>query len=313
MKKLNVGVIGIGYFGKFHAEKYRNIKEVNLVGVVDTIPARAAEAASKNNTSAFSDPSALYDKVEAVSIAVPTKLHYAVAREFLSRGIHVLVEKPITADISEAEELVHIAHAKNAILQVGHLERFNPALTSLWGTLTKPGFIESHRLQSFIDRALDVDVIMDLMIHDIDVILSLVQSDVKEVRATGVPVISDRIDIANARLAFQSGCVANVTASRVSLKEMRKIRVFQPDAYFSIDFANRTVAIHRKEASQEGSPFPKIVQEQFTPTEYDALQAEVQAFVDAVLGKEPVLVSGEDGLKALKVAKEIHHQIEKSS
>jgi predicted dehydrogenase len=311
MKRLNVAVIGTGYFGKFHAEKYKDIPEVNLVGVVDHNRERAAEVASKNDTSVFLDPADLYDKVEAVSIAVPTNLHYAVAREFLSRGIHALVEKPLTVHVAEAEELVHIAQAKGVTLQVGHLERFNPALTSLHGTLTKPGFIESHRLQSFIDRALDVDVIMDLMIHDIDVILSLVQSDVKEVRATGVPVISSHIDIANARLAFENGCVANVTASRVSLKAMRKIRVFQPDAYFSIDFANRTVAIHRKEPSDDGSPFPKIVQERFAPTEYDALQAEVQSFVSAVLGGKAALVPGEDGLKALKVAQEIHHQIQK--
>lgn len=311
MGTVNVGVVGTGYFGKFHAHKYSAIEEATLIGVVDENQQQAAEVASENSTSAFSDIRELYDRVDAVSIAVPTQQHYAVAREFLSRGIHVLVEKPITADVAEAEELVHIAREKGAILQVGHLERFNPALTSLQGTLTKPGFIESHRLQSFIERALDVDVIMDLMIHDIDVILSLVASDVSEIRALGVPVISSHIDIANARLSFENGCVANVTASRVSLKAMRKIRVFQPDAYFSIDFAKRSVAIHRKEPSEDGSPFPKITSQIVEPEEYDALHVEVQAFVDAVSGKKPVVVTGEDGLKALKVAKEIHKQIAK--
>lgn len=314
MKKINVGVIGTGYFGKFHAEKYTRISEVQLVGVVDPLLERAREIAEKNNTQPFTEPADLYDRVEAVSIAVPTKLHYTVAREFLSRGIHVLLEKPIAAHVEEAEELVRLAQTNNVVLQVGHLERFNPALTALQETLTNPRFIESHRLQSFVERSLDVDVIMDLMIHDIDVILSMVKSEVRELRATGVPVISPRIDIANARIAFNNGCVANVTASRVSLKAMRKVRVFQPDAYFSIDFAHRMVAIHRLEpSSQERSGFPKIVEEKIAPREYDALQAEVQAFVNAVRHGVPALVTGEDGLRALKVAKEIEHQIAKGT
>ncbi|HQO78169.1 MAG TPA: Gfo/Idh/MocA family oxidoreductase, partial [Thermodesulfobacteriota bacterium] len=173
MKKLTVGVIGCGYFGKFHADKYSRIPETNLIGVVDPVLGRAEEVARKNQTTAYADSSDLYDKVEAVSIAVPTKLHYSVAREFLQRGIHVLIEKPIASQTAEAEELVRLAHERNVVFQVGHLERFNPALRALDDTLTAPRFIESHRLQSFVERALDVDVIMDLMIHDIDVILSL--------------------------------------------------------------------------------------------------------------------------------------------
>jgi len=309
MNKLNVGVVGAGYFGKFHAEKYTRIPEVNLVGVVDINPERAREVAEKNHTQAFFNPADLYDKVEAVSIAVPTPLHYSVASQFLKRGIHVLLEKPITAKVSEAKKLVELAEAKNLILQIGHLERFNPALIPLQSRLVDPRFIESHRLRSFIERAIDVDVIMDLMIHDIDIILSLVKSSVKEIRATGVPVISAHIDIANARLSFENGCVANVTASRVSLKSLRKIRIFQPDAYFSIDFANRIVSIHRKEPAQEEGAFPRIVEEKFSPPGHDPLQVEIETFVNSVLNNTPPLVTGLDGLKALMVAQEIRKQI----
>ena len=309
MTKLNVGVVGTGYFGKFHAEKYNKIPDVNLVGILDINPERAREVAKKNQTRPFLEPKEFYDRVEAVSIAVPTPHHYAVAAEFLKRGIHVLLEKPITSKVSEARKLVNLAQAQNLIFQVGHLERFNPALTPLESTLINPRFIESHRLRSFIERAIDVDVVMDLMIHDIDIILSLVKSAVKEIRATGVPVISSHVDIANARIAFHNGCVANITASRVSLKSMRKIRIFQPDAYFSIDFASREVSIHRKEPAPPGAFSPKIVAEKFFPPEYDALQTEVQAFVNAVLTKTPPLVTGMDGLKALEVAREIHKQI----
>jgi predicted dehydrogenase len=309
MNKLNVGVVGAGYFGKFHAQKYGRMPQANLLGVVDSDPERARAVATENNTQPYFDQADLYDKVDAVSVVVPTPLHYSVASEFLSRGIHVLLEKPITSMVSEAKKLIDLAKAKNLIFQIGHLERFNPALTALHHTVTNPRFIESHRLQSFIERATDVDVIMDLMIHDIDVILSLVGSDVTEVRATGVPVISSLIDIANARLAFENGCVANVTASRISLKGMRKIRIFQPDAYFSIDFAERKVSIHRKEPGHSALGLPKIIVENISPPDHDPLEEEIRAFVQSVLTNTPPVVTGDDGLKALKVAAEIHAQI----
>jgi len=309
MEKLNVGVVGVGYFGRFHVEKYSRIPRINLVGIADLNPERARYVAAKNNTQSFSGPDDLYDKVDAVSIAVPTPQHYPVAREFLLREIHVLLEKPIASTVWEAKKLIELAQTRNLTLQVGHLERFNPALTALGHTLINPRFIESHRLQSFIERSLDVDVIMDLMIHDIDIILSLVKSDVKEVRAAGVPVISPHIDIANARIAFNNGCVANITASRISLKAMRKIRIFQPDAYFSIDLARRKVSIHRKEPDRGGTVFPKIVEEKISPPEYDPLETEIQAFVESVLTHTPPPVSGQDGLNALEVAREIHKQI----
>ena len=309
MKAINVAVVGAGYFGKFHAEKYSGIPQANLLGIVDSNPERARTVAAQNNTQPFFDPADLYDSVDAVSIVVPTPQHYSVASGFLKRGIHVLLEKPITSRVSEAKKLIELAQAKNLIFQIGHLERFNPALTALHHTLTNPRFIESHRLQSFIERATDVDVIMDLMIHDIDVILSLVKSDVREVRATGVPVISSLIDIANARLAFENGCVANVTASRISLKGMRKIRIFQPDAYFSIDFAERKVSIHRKEPGNSPLGFPKIIEERISPPAHDPLEEEIRAFVQSVLTNTPPVVTGEDGLKALKVAAEINAQI----
>jgi len=306
--KLKVGVVGVGYFGKFHVEKYASNPLVDLVGVVDLDSEKGGDIAERNGTRYFSDAAELYKKVDAVSIAVPTLYHYAVAQEFLKRGIHVLLEKPMTVTVEEARKLLETAQSKDCVLQIGHLERFNPALTALRKSLGHPRFIESHRLQSFIERAIDVDVIMDLMIHDIDVILDLVKSDVAEIRATGVPVVSPRIDIANARVTFENGCVANVTASRVSLKSMRKIRIFQPDAYFSIDFAQRKVSIHRKVADIEGSPFPKIVEEKVNPQEYDALEAEVYAFVESVRNNTPPLVTGLDGLKALEVANEIKNQ-----
>jgi predicted dehydrogenase len=308
MQKINVGVVGVGYFGKYHAEKYLLNPAVNLIGVADINPDRAREVAEQSKTLAFFQPSDLYGKVDAVSIAVPTHLHHPVAAEFLKRGIHVLLEKPMTATVEEAKELIALCEAKGLILQIGHLERFNPALTALKVALTNPRFIESHRLQSFIERGIEVDVVMDLMIHDIDVILSLVKSEVKEIRATGVPVISPRIDIANARITFENGCVANVTASRVSLKTMRKVRLFQPDAYFSIDFATRKVSIHRKEPLKEGSAFPRIVEEKFSPPEYDPLEAEITAFIASILNHTSPPVTGLDGLKALEVAQEINRQ-----
>ena len=224
-------VIGVGYLGKFHAEKYAASPKANLVAVVDTDQNRAREIGAPLGADILTDYRELFGRVECVSVAVPTRYHFQVARDFIEAGIDVLVEKPLTADIAEARDLVAAAKEKNVILQVGHLERFNPAIRQLEGVIKEPKFVECHRLAPFVERGTDVDVVLDLMIHDIDVISSLVRSPVERMEAVGVPVLTDKPDIANARIKFANGCIANVTSSRVSIKRERKIRIFQPDAY----------------------------------------------------------------------------------
>jgi len=246
MKKLQVAVIGSGYLGRFHAQKYANHPEVELVAVVDTNQTRAAELASETGANPLSDYRDVYTKVQAASVVVPTPLHYSVAKDLLEHGIHVLLEKPMTITVEEGSQLIALAHEHNLVLQIGHLERFNPAYLAVEKTVKDPLFIESHRLNSFQERGTEVDVILDIMIHDIDIILNLVDDEVERIHAVGIPVISSMIDIANARLEFKNGCVVNVTASRISDKSMRKIRIFQHDAYISIDFAAQGVSIYKK-------------------------------------------------------------------
>ena len=249
---IKVGVIGVGYLGKFHAEKYAASHRAKLVAVADVDAARAAEIGKIVGAEAVTDYRALLGRVQCVSIAVPTRFHFEVAREFIEAGIDVLVEKPLSADIAEARELVRAAERRRVILQVGHLERFNPAIRRLEGVVREPRFVECHRLAPFIERGTDVNVVLDLMIHDIDVIASLVRSPVERVEAVGVPVLTDKPDIANARIKFANGCIANVTASRVSLKRERKVRFFQPDAYISIDYDQRRAQIFHKPAPGAG-------------------------------------------------------------
>ncbi|MBT9440161.1 MAG: Gfo/Idh/MocA family oxidoreductase, partial [Desulfobacterales bacterium] len=231
MKKLRVGVIGTGYLGKFHAEKYAGMDEVELVGVVDIEKEKAENTAANFGISAYTNYKDLFGKVDAVSIVVPTPVHFTVSKNFLENGIDVLIEKPITTTLEEADELIKIAESKDLIIQVGHLERFNPAVVALQDIVKNPRFIESHRLSIYKERCTDVSVILDLMIHDIDIILNFVRYSIKSIHAAGIPVISKHVDIANARLEFENGCVANVTASRISTKNERKIRLFQKDAY----------------------------------------------------------------------------------
>src|SRR5499425_2519937 len=239
--KICVGVVGVGYLGKFHAEKYASSDKAKLIAVVDVDEARAREIAGQCHTEAIHDYRQLFGRVQCVSIAVPTRLHRDIAREFLERGIDVLVEKPLAANIAEGRDLVESARAGNVILQVGHLERYNPAIRKLESVIKEPKFIECHRLAPFVERGTDVDVILDLMIHDLDVILSWVRADVQSVEAVGVPVLSETADIANARLRFTDGCIANITASRVALKRERKIRIFQTDTYVSVDYGEKHV------------------------------------------------------------------------
>jgi predicted dehydrogenase len=301
-----VAVIGAGYLGKFHAEKYAQSAHAELRAVVDIDAARAREVAAKYQTQALTDYRVLFGQVKAVSVAVPTAAHHRVAADFLRQGIDVLVEKPMTAELAEGRELVELAAAHNAILQVGHLERFNPAIRKLEGIIKEPKFVECHRLAPFIERGTDVDVVLDLMIHDIDVITSLVRSPVERVEAVGVPVLTDKPDIANARIKFLNGCIANVTASRVSLKRERKVRFFQPDAYISIDYDQHRAQIFYKPAP--GAGWLDIRGESIEIKEADALADEIDSFLQCVRSRSLPLVSGAEGLRALEIASMISAQ-----
>ena len=312
-KKLRVGVIGVGYLGKFHAEKYARMPNVELVGVVDTNQAQAEEIAAKLDSKAYQDHMMLIGKVDAVSVVVPTAYHFPVSRDFLTNNVDVLIEKPMTASLKEAESLIDIADQHGCIIQVGHLERFNPAVVALDGIIKQPRFIESHRLSQFKERGLDVSVVLDLMIHDIDIILNFVRSRVKTIHAAGISVISGQIDIANARLEFQNGCVANVTASRISMKNERKIRLFQKDAYISVDFANNEITLVKQDGkdSQAVIPGMKIDQKQFTKA--DALDDELKSFVHAISNRQAPEVTGQMGRDALEIALSIMEQIQQTS
>lgn len=311
MKAVRAAVVGVGYLGKFHAEKYAGLAGVELVAVADADIDRAREIAAKHNAAAYSDYRELIGRVDAVSIVVPTNLHHAIAREFLLAGVDVLVEKPITVTLEEADELIAAAKDKNRILQVGHLERFNGAIVALNGILNKPMFIESHRLAPFKDRGIEVDVILDIMIHDIDIILNLVGAPVTSIHAVGVPVVSNQTnDIANVRLEFATGCIANVTASRISVKEMRKIRIFQQDAYISIDYAAQDIEVYRKMELGDQYDTPQIMYDDIDIKHADSLKEEIRSFVHAVQTRCPPAVPGEAGRDALKIALEIVHQVE---
>lgn len=307
MNKIPVAVIGCGYLGKFHAQKYASHPEAALMAVVDTNRERAAALAAETGTRALSDYRDLYTQVQAASVVVPTPLHYAIAKDLLEHGINLLLEKPMTTTLAEAQELNGLARERNLVLQIGHLERFNPAYLAVADTVKNPLFIESHRLNSFQERGTEVDVILDIMIHDIDIILNLVNDEVKTIHAVGIPVISSMIDIANARLEFERGCVVNVTASRISDKGMRKIRIFQPDAYISIDFAAQGVSLYRK--LEEEGRLPFIVSEKLAIEPRDSLQEEIKSFLTAVKHRSPPPVPGEAGMRALKVALEITDQV----
>jgi len=310
MKGLRAAVIGVGYLGRFHAQKYRDHAGVTLVGVVDASRERAAEVAAEVGCVAFTDHRELIGQVDLVSIAVPTQYHFAVARDCLANRIHVLLEKPITQTIAEADELIRLADQYGLVLQVGHLERFNPAVLALQGVLNNPLFIESHRLAPFKPRGTDVNVVLDLMIHDIDILLSLVRHPIITINSVGLPVLSGEVDIANARLQFANGCVANVTASRASRETMRKIRIFQKDAYIAIDYQNRSIAIYKRQPGANLIPgLPDVVVEERSFAQSDALRDEIAAFVAAVANGTPPVVSGEDGKRALEVAMQISSRL----
>ncbi len=301
---LKVGVIGVGYLGRYHAEKYAALPETRLVGVADLAWERASEVAQALGTEAFAEYRLLFPEVEAVSVAVNTRDHHLVVRQALEAGLHVLVEKPISATVAEADDLLGLAEKYDRLLMVGHLERFNRAVAELRALTTTPRFIESHRLAFFKERGTDVDVVLDLMIHDLDHVLSLVDSPVAEIRAAGISVLTSKVDLANVRLEFANGCIANLTASRMSLKSMRRFRLFQPDAYLAVDFeAQELTVAMRREGAQGLIPGVELDIKKF-PRE-DALLKEIQAFVDSVRNGAPAPVSGEEGRAALKLAVDI--------
>lgn len=308
-RTLRTAVVGVGYLGRFHAEKLAALPQVELVAVADLNVEAAQRVANQFQVAAVSDYRQLLDRVDAVSIAVPTRQHYQVAHDFLDRGIHVLLEKPIAPTLAEAQTLVELAAQRQVVFQIGHLERFNPVIQALPAGL-KPRFIEAHRLAPFKPRGTDVNVMMDLMIHDLDIILKLVNAPITRIDASGMPVLTDAIDIANVRLQFSNRCVANITASRVSLKAERKMRLFQSDAYVSLDFQQRLLAIYRKGKDELYPGIPAIVSEEQTFATADALAAEIAAFVQTVLDGGQAVVTGEDGLKALAVALEISQQLQ---
>ncbi|HZV81167.1 MAG TPA: Gfo/Idh/MocA family oxidoreductase [Geobacteraceae bacterium] len=312
MKKLRAAVIGVGYLGRFHAEKYASLPGVDLVGVADSDPSRAAEIAGMLGTTAYDDYRELVGKVDLVSIVVPTMFHHAVASFFLQNGIHVLLEKPITTTVDEGKELIATAAAGGLVFQVGHLERFNPAFTAVAGRLKRPGFIEAVRVAPFKPRGTDVSVVLDLMVHDIDIIRRFVGSEITAISATGAVVYSNEPDIANARIEFACGCVANVTASRISLKSERRMQIFQEDAYISVDFQNRQATIATRGEGESAPGVPAVNVQELSVPQRDQILAEIVAFVDSVANGTPVVVPGEDGLNALETALMVEEKIKES-
>jgi predicted dehydrogenase len=304
----------VGHLGQHHARNYAEMEGCELVGVADTDPKTASRIARQFKTQEFSTHNQLIGKVDAVSVVVPTTFHHPVARDFLEAGVHVMVEKPITSSVEEARDLIVIARAKGLILQVGHIERFNAAIIKLQEILTRPGFIESHRLGPYDPRVRDVGVVLDLMIHDIDIVLQLVQSPIVSIDAVGVPILSPREDIANARIKFESGCTANLTVSRVTPTRMRKIRIFQSNTYVSVDYIKQSMEIYRKEtidAAEAGEPRAQIVRTRKRIKREEPLKLELMHFVKCVReGIEPA-VTGQHGQNALEVAIRIVEQIEK--
>lgn len=304
---LKVGVIGVGYLGRFHALIYSRLAQADLVGVCDTQAERATGVAAEAGCAAFDDPVALIGRVDAVSIAVPTSAHREVACAYLEQGVHVLLEKPLAVDTREGAEIVRAAERHAAILQVGHLERFNAGVMALAARIDAPRYIEAQRMGGFVERATDVDVVADLMIHDIDIILALVDAELSDVRAVGTPVLTPRIDIASARLEFSNGTVANAVASRVSDKKTRRIRVFQPEGYLSLDFIGQTLdsAVPAlRDGQRREIQRSRVLVEPVQP-----LDREIEAFIECVQQRKRPLVDGHTGLRALEVALQVQASI----
>jgi predicted dehydrogenase len=302
MKKLRVGVVGVGHIGANHARIYGELGNADFAGIYDIDPERSAEIATKYNVRAAASLDEFAAMVDAASVATPTSAHFPVAQTLLARGKHLLVEKPITENTADARELAQVAAEKQVVLQVGHVERFNPVLSALEQRLTHPRFIEAHRLSPYPNRSTEIGVVLDLMIHDLEIILHLVDSKVENIDAVGVAVLSCGEDIANARLRFASGCIANITSSRISPERMRKIRVFQEDAYLSLDYQGQSGEIYRRLDGQ-------ITREPVAIAKEEPLRQQLASFVDCALtGGEPK-VSGSHAAAALELAVEITKRI----
>ena len=308
MKKIKVAVIGVGYLGKFHAEKYKINKKVDLVGVVDSNKERRTEISKKLNVLQFSNYKEVLPKVDAVSIAVPTNLHYEIGKIFLENGKHVLLEKPFTSTLAQAKTLGKIADKKKIILQIGHLERFNKAFLKLENIIQRPLFIECNRISPFKIRGTEVDVIMDLMIHDLDIILKLNKSNIKNIQAKGIKVLTNKADIANARITFENGCICNLSSSRISEKVERKTRIFQKNAYFSIDYQTNRLDTYTKESNKS---IQSIKRKSYQYENNDSLKKEIESFIDCVKSKKSPIVSSKDGINALKYALQISNKIKR--
>ncbi len=312
MSILKCAVIGVGYLGRFHAQKYQILENSELVAVCD-VNIEACEAISRElQVPAYFDYKELFGKVDAVSIAATTNKHYEIAKDFIKEGIHVLIEKPITETVEQADELIAMAKEYQVKLQVGHLERFNSARLALDEYLVQPLFIESHRLAPYNPRGTDVNVILDLMIHDIDLIHTIVNSPIASIDAQGAPVLSKSIDIANARITFENHCVANVTASRISFKTERKTRIFQPDSYISIDYQNKQFAVFQKGEGEMFPGIPEITRHQSIFEKGDALLEEIKAFLQCIEQNTKPLVTGEEGRDALSTAARISSLIDRN-
>ncbi|MFH0964932.1 MAG: Gfo/Idh/MocA family oxidoreductase [Planctomycetota bacterium] len=325
MKRLKVGVIGVGSLGQHHARVCQSLPNAELVGVADVIEARARAAADKNGTEWVTDYRKLIDKIDAACIAVPTALHFGIASDLVRAGKSVLVEKPMTATLGEANALCELARKQGVALQVGHIERFNPVMQVVEQHRITPAFIECHRLSPYRFRSTDIGVVLDLMIHDLDILLYLAKSAIESIDAVGVSLIGPREDIANARIRFASGCVANITASRCSLKTMRKIRIFGPEGYIGLDFGNRYAMLVKKSPTFDKTRLEHVGRDwtdlsnlqkqlkfedmlsvtELALEEYEPLHAEIQSFVNAVLEGRPPVVSGEDGRRAIEAAERV--------
>ncbi|ARM32184.1 Gfo/Idh/MocA family oxidoreductase [Legionella longbeachae] len=305
MSKIRCAVIGVGYLGRFHAQKYQLLSNAELVAVCDLDQKTLEAVSSELQVPGYTNYHDLFDKVDAVSISATTNKHYEIAKSFLERGIHTLIEKPITETISQAAELIQLAKKHHAKLQVGHLERFNSARLALDEYLENPLFIDSQRLAPYNPRGADVNVILDVMIHDIDLIQNMVNSPIISISAQGAPVLTDSIDIANARITFANHCVANLTASRISFKTERTTRIFQQNTYLSIDYQNKKFAVFKKGNGELFPGIPDITHEQKEFTKGDALFEEIKAFIKCIEEDSIPLVTGEDGLRALETAEKI--------
>lgn len=307
MKRIKVGVIGVGHLGEHHVRIFKGLPGVNLMGIVDTDQYRLKEIEKKYETRGFNGVEDLIATgIEAVSIAVPTEEHFSIARKFLERGTNVLLEKPITRTVREAKILLEITKRKKLVFQIGHIERFNVAVKALNKLVKRPRFIECHRLGPFPERKININVILDLMIHDLDIVLSLVKSRIKNIQAIGVPVLSEYEDIANARINFEDGCVANLIVSRISPERIRKIRIFQEDTYFSLDFLAKDISVYRKQGKV-------IVHNKIGPQDRESLKVELEHFIHCVRGKKSPLISAEDAKRALEVALRINRIMRKSA